>query len=185
MNAGATIGSGERRWAHWGAGRGSGDGKSWGRGWEDGSKRAPGKMRRNVWRERGSEWAECVVSSPRAIDFYVLFAVLDVLRAGPVCGLPLLRFMLRLDSFDSETAEIHLHHDPRFVTQYTSSVNSRTAQTPYAAAETPSSQHRSKKRKIDRACDFCRRRKTKCDGPVMPGNICTNCIQTGRACSYV
>ncbi|KAI0733190.1 fungal-specific transcription factor domain-containing protein [Fomitopsis betulina] len=91
--------------------------------------------------------------------------------------------MLRLDSFDSDAAD--LHHDSRFATQYTPSVNSRTSQTPYAAAETPSSQHRSKKRKIDRACDFCRRRKTRCDGPAMPGNVCTNCIQTGKACSYV
>ncbi|KAG2146394.1 fungal-specific transcription factor domain-containing protein [Suillus bovinus] len=42
-----------------------------------------------------------------------------------------------------------------------------------------------KKRKIERACDACRRRKTKCDGPRMPGNICTNCIQNRKTCSYV
>lgn len=42
-----------------------------------------------------------------------------------------------------------------------------------------------KKRKIERACDACRRRKTKCDGPRMPNNICTNCIQNRKTCSYV
>ncbi|PBK81933.1 hypothetical protein ARMGADRAFT_976134 [Armillaria gallica] len=42
-----------------------------------------------------------------------------------------------------------------------------------------------KKRKIDRACDACRRRKTKCDGPKMPDNVCTNCIQSHKACTYV
>ncbi|KAG9316662.1 fungal-specific transcription factor domain-containing protein [Chiua virens] len=31
-----------------------------------------------------------------------------------------------------------------------------------------------KKRKLERACDACRRRKTKCDGPRMRDNICTN-----------
>ncbi|KAF9227310.1 hypothetical protein BS17DRAFT_775262 [Gyrodon lividus] len=42
-----------------------------------------------------------------------------------------------------------------------------------------------KKRKIERACDACRRRKTKCDGPHTPDNICTNCIQNRKTCSYV
>ncbi|KAF8844397.1 hypothetical protein BDN67DRAFT_1008235 [Paxillus ammoniavirescens] len=42
-----------------------------------------------------------------------------------------------------------------------------------------------KKRKIERACDACRRRKTKCDGPNTPDNICTNCIQNRKTCSYV
>ncbi|KAG7440028.1 uncharacterized protein BT62DRAFT_911669 [Guyanagaster necrorhizus] len=42
-----------------------------------------------------------------------------------------------------------------------------------------------KKRKIDRACDACRRRKTKCDGPKMPDNVCTNCMQSRKACTYV
>ncbi|KAF8134641.1 fungal-specific transcription factor domain-containing protein [Boletus edulis] len=42
-----------------------------------------------------------------------------------------------------------------------------------------------KKRKIERACDACRRRKTKCDGPRMPDNTCTNCIQNRKTCSYV
>ncbi|KAF9241629.1 fungal-specific transcription factor domain-containing protein [Melanogaster broomeanus] len=42
-----------------------------------------------------------------------------------------------------------------------------------------------KKRKIERACDACRRRKTKCDGPRMPDNICTNCVQHLKTCSYI
>ncbi|KAG2150388.1 fungal-specific transcription factor domain-containing protein [Suillus clintonianus] len=42
-----------------------------------------------------------------------------------------------------------------------------------------------KKRKIERACDACRRRKTKCDGPRMPDNICTNCVQNRKTCSYI
>ncbi|KIK97752.1 hypothetical protein PAXRUDRAFT_135686 [Paxillus rubicundulus Ve08.2h10] len=42
-----------------------------------------------------------------------------------------------------------------------------------------------RKRKIERACDACRRRKTKCDGPNTPDNICTNCIQNRKTCSYV
>ena len=42
-----------------------------------------------------------------------------------------------------------------------------------------------KKRKMERACDTCRRRKTKCDGPHMPDNNCTNCIQNRKICSYM
>ncbi|KAJ3772120.1 fungal-specific transcription factor domain-containing protein [Lentinula raphanica] len=36
-----------------------------------------------------------------------------------------------------------------------------------------------------RACDNCRRRKTRCDGPRKADNICTNCIQNKKACTYV
>ncbi|KAF9465075.1 fungal-specific transcription factor domain-containing protein [Collybia nuda] len=43
----------------------------------------------------------------------------------------------------------------------------------------------SKKRRVDRACDACRRRKIKCDGPKMPGNTCSNCLQTKKPCTYV
>ena len=45
--------------------------------------------------------------------------------------------------------------------------------------------HPSKKRKLDRACDFCRRRKTKCDGPSKSNNVCSNCIQNHNRCTYV
>ena len=44
---------------------------------------------------------------------------------------------------------------------------------------------KNKKRKIVRACDACRRKKTKCDGPKMHNNVCTNCIQNTRNCTYV
>ncbi|KAG6333681.1 hypothetical protein ID866_5411 [Astraeus odoratus] len=43
----------------------------------------------------------------------------------------------------------------------------------------------SKKRKIERACDACRRRKIRCDGPRMSNNICTHCSQNRKICSYV
>ncbi|KAF8482796.1 fungal-specific transcription factor domain-containing protein [Russula ochroleuca] len=42
-----------------------------------------------------------------------------------------------------------------------------------------------KKRKVERACDGCRRRKTRCDGPKMPDNVCTNCVQNRKICTYV
>ena len=42
-----------------------------------------------------------------------------------------------------------------------------------------------KRRKLDRACDACRRRKSKCDGPKMPDNVCTNCRQTKKTCTYL
>lgn len=42
-----------------------------------------------------------------------------------------------------------------------------------------------KRRKIDRACDACRRRKTKCDGPKTQDNVCTNCLLTKKSCTYV
>ncbi|KAF9049793.1 fungal-specific transcription factor domain-containing protein [Panaeolus papilionaceus] len=41
------------------------------------------------------------------------------------------------------------------------------------------------KRKKERACDACRKRKTKCDGPWVPNNICTNCLQTHKSCTYL
>ncbi len=43
----------------------------------------------------------------------------------------------------------------------------------------------SKKRKVERACDFCRRRKARCDGPRMPDNVCSNCITNARSCTYL
>ncbi|KAF9268935.1 hypothetical protein L218DRAFT_954359 [Marasmius fiardii PR-910] len=42
-----------------------------------------------------------------------------------------------------------------------------------------------RKRKIDRACDACRRRKTKCDGPKMPDNVCSKCAQNRKRCTYI
>ncbi|TFK54441.1 hypothetical protein OE88DRAFT_1625135 [Heliocybe sulcata] len=58
---------------------------------------------------------------------------------------------------------------------------SSSASLSYSLPSSPTS----KRRKIERACDFCRRRKTRCDGPQMPGNVCTNCTQNQKACTYV
>ncbi|KAF9037629.1 fungal-specific transcription factor domain-containing protein [Panaeolus papilionaceus] len=40
-----------------------------------------------------------------------------------------------------------------------------------------------KKRRIQRACDICRRKKS--DGVQMPGNRCSNCIAYNYECSYI
>ena len=66
-----------------------------------------------------------------------------------------------------------------------SSAAFRAPPEPYYSLDTSIDKTGSKKRKIERACDFCRRRKTKCDGPKMPEFRCTNCIQNGRDCTYV
>lgn len=42
-----------------------------------------------------------------------------------------------------------------------------------------------RKRNVERACDGCRRRKTRCDGPKMPDNVCTNCVQNRKICTYM
>ena len=42
-----------------------------------------------------------------------------------------------------------------------------------------------KKRNVERACDDCRRRKTRCDGSKMPDNVCTNCVQNRKICTYM
>lgn len=36
-----------------------------------------------------------------------------------------------------------------------------------------------------RACDFCRRRKTKCDGPTQPDHVCTICASAKQTCTYM
>ncbi|KAJ7072263.1 hypothetical protein C8F01DRAFT_1076366 [Mycena amicta] len=40
-------------------------------------------------------------------------------------------------------------------------------------------------RAANRACDACRRRKTRCDGPKQANNICTNCRSTSKQCTYL
>ncbi|KAF8226986.1 hypothetical protein L208DRAFT_1406132 [Tricholoma matsutake] len=47
------------------------------------------------------------------------------------------------------------------------------------------SQQGRKKRRIQRACDICRRKKIRCDGVQMPGNRCSNCISYSLKCTYV
>ncbi|KAF8604607.1 hypothetical protein BDV93DRAFT_522316 [Ceratobasidium sp. AG-I] len=42
-----------------------------------------------------------------------------------------------------------------------------------------------KKRRVQRACDVCRRKKVRCDGATRPGNRCSNCIAFNFECSYV
>ncbi|KAI8974590.1 fungal-specific transcription factor domain-containing protein [Trametes punicea] len=45
-----------------------------------------------------------------------------------------------------------------------------------------------KKRKVastPRACDYCRRKKIKCDGPEMPNKRCSKCISRNAECTYV
>ncbi|KAG6812669.1 hypothetical protein H0H92_001427 [Tricholoma furcatifolium] len=42
-----------------------------------------------------------------------------------------------------------------------------------------------KKRRIQRACDVCRRKKIRCDGGQMPGHRCSNCIAYNFECTYV
>ncbi|KAJ7872850.1 fungal-specific transcription factor domain-containing protein [Mycena olivaceomarginata] len=42
-----------------------------------------------------------------------------------------------------------------------------------------------KRRRVGRACDFCRRRKIRCDGSQMAGNKCTSCLNAEIDCTYV
>ncbi|KAJ6467873.1 fungal-specific transcription factor domain-containing protein [Mycena sanguinolenta] len=42
-----------------------------------------------------------------------------------------------------------------------------------------------KKRRLQRACDVCRRKKAACDGSQMPGEKCTTCIGSNLECTYV
>ncbi|KAJ7673799.1 fungal-specific transcription factor domain-containing protein [Mycena polygramma] len=41
-----------------------------------------------------------------------------------------------------------------------------------------------KKGRVQRACDVCRRRKTRCDGWQMPGDKCSTCIEANVRCTY-
>ncbi|KAF7312879.1 Zn(2)-C6 fungal-type domain-containing protein [Mycena kentingensis (nom. inval.)] len=45
--------------------------------------------------------------------------------------------------------------------------------------------HRGKKRRIARACDVCRRRKSRCDGSQMEGDKCSTCIDANLECTYL
>ncbi|KAJ7905864.1 fungal-specific transcription factor domain-containing protein [Mycena leptocephala] len=45
--------------------------------------------------------------------------------------------------------------------------------------------HRGKKRRVQRACDVCRRRKSRCDGSQMHGDRCTTCIDANLDCTYL
>ncbi|KAL0058878.1 Gypsy retrotransposon integrase-like protein 1 [Marasmius tenuissimus] len=41
-----------------------------------------------------------------------------------------------------------------------------------------------KKRKVQRACDICRRKKIRCDGNQMPGLKCSSCVAYDLECTY-
>lgn len=71
------------------------------------------------------------------------------------------------DQFSSSSA-ITLDHEPIIVKQ-----------------EPVSERPVSKKRNVERACDLCRRKKAKCDGPLMPDHICSACIHDRKPCTYV
>ncbi|KAI0666887.1 fungal-specific transcription factor domain-containing protein [Trametes maxima] len=40
-------------------------------------------------------------------------------------------------------------------------------------------------RKVERACDYCRKRKAKCDGPERKDHICSACEAGSRTCTYL
>ncbi|CAE6426439.1 unnamed protein product [Rhizoctonia solani] len=42
-----------------------------------------------------------------------------------------------------------------------------------------------KKRRVQRACDVCRRKKVRCDGATRAGNRCSNCVAFNFDCTYV
>ncbi|KAF8180962.1 fungal-specific transcription factor domain-containing protein [Mycena galopus ATCC 62051] len=44
---------------------------------------------------------------------------------------------------------------------------------------------RGNKRRVQRACDVCRRRKSRCDGSQKPGNKCSTCIDAKLDCTYL
>ncbi|KAJ7187374.1 fungal-specific transcription factor domain-containing protein, partial [Mycena filopes] len=44
---------------------------------------------------------------------------------------------------------------------------------------------RGKRRRIQRACDICRKKKIRCDGPEMPGSKCTTCVEASVDCTYL
>ncbi|EIW84598.1 hypothetical protein CONPUDRAFT_142812 [Coniophora puteana RWD-64-598 SS2] len=48
-----------------------------------------------------------------------------------------------------------------------------------------SSHTSAKKRRVQRACDVCRRRKSRCDGDRMLGSKCTTCSMNDLECTYV
>ncbi|KAJ7774516.1 putative fungal-specific transcription factor [Mycena maculata] len=47
-----------------------------------------------------------------------------------------------------------------------------------------SSEPKSKKRRTPGACDVCKKRKIRCDSGQMPGNRCTNCLNSGLDCTH-
>ncbi|KAJ7758566.1 fungal-specific transcription factor domain-containing protein [Mycena maculata] len=48
-----------------------------------------------------------------------------------------------------------------------------------------SGSQKTKQRRPQRSCDFCRQRKIRCDGPSGAGTKCSNCLAFGVSCTYV
>ncbi|KAK7457842.1 Gypsy retrotransposon integrase-like protein 1 [Stygiomarasmius scandens] len=44
--------------------------------------------------------------------------------------------------------------------------------------------HPEKKKRLQNACDECRRRKIRCDSETMPHNLCTSCLNLGLVCTH-
>ena len=64
--------------------------------------------------------------------------------------------------------------------------NHRHIHNPAAVAPVPNTAPRNNgKSRPERACDLCRRRKTKCDGSSAPDNACSNCVQNNQSCTYL
>ncbi|KAJ7163137.1 fungal-specific transcription factor domain-containing protein [Mycena filopes] len=59
----------------------------------------------------------------------------------------------------------------------------------HPAESTPNSSSKlpvqSKQRRQERACDFCRRRRSRCDGLNMPERPCSNCLAFGSSCTFL
>jgi len=65
-------------------------------------------------------------------------------------------------------------------------VNYHRIHNPAAVAPVPNAAPRNNgKSRPERACDLCRRRKTKCDGPSAPDSACSNCVQNNQSCTYL
>ncbi|KAI0766902.1 fungal-specific transcription factor domain-containing protein [Trametes elegans] len=56
---------------------------------------------------------------------------------------------------------------------------------PSARVDTSDLGDRSKLRKVERACDHCRKRKAKCDGPQRKNHICSTCEALSKTCTYL
>ncbi|OCF36652.1 hypothetical protein I316_01905 [Kwoniella heveanensis BCC8398] len=66
-------------------------------------------------------------------------------------------------------------------------VNSNGSSTPQSQKQKELAEAEAKRRKIQRACDACRRKKIKCDGPMnsLSTNKCAHCQEYGLDCTYV
>ncbi|KAF8871040.1 fungal-specific transcription factor domain-containing protein [Mucidula mucida] len=80
-------------------------------------------------------------------------------------------------------APIFCHHQRPDLFCPVLATTSRSIQLPTMASRHDRSA--SKKRRLTRACDMCKRKKIRCDGVEMPGNQCTNCLNSKVHCTHV